>query len=171
MPNVGLDALMYDMINVIQQRTLSAAGLIDVGFVAQRLELAPALWLNATQQNQPVCQAKLRSQLNIDAGTLIKYQFGNKGADAHIDWISFWHCSGATFGCTGYSLDSCPLANSCFALLYQTFTPVISFPGGLISLGNNTTGSLGLFTPQYSPSFVANELKKIFSLLHNGKRR
>jgi hypothetical protein len=130
-----------------------------------RLELAPAIWLNATKQHQPACQAKLRSQINSDAGSLINLQFRNNGADARINWISFWHCSGATFGCAGYSLDSCPLASSCFAPLYQTFAPVINFPGGLTALGNNKAGSLGKFTPQYSPSFVAGELTKTIESL------
>jgi hypothetical protein len=164
LPNAGMDALMFDTIKVIQQSSMSSAGPSDVALVAQRLELAPAIWLNATKQHQPACQAKLRSQINSDAGSLINFQFVYK-AIARIDWISFWHCSGATFGCTNYSLDSCPLANSCFAPLYQTFAPVINNHGGLTVHGNDKADISGRLTPQYSPAFVASELTKTIESL------
>jgi hypothetical protein len=170
MPIVGMDALMSNTINVIQQSSMSLARPDDVALGAQRLELAPALWLNATKHNLPACQAKLHSQIGSDTGTLINYQFGGgqfgkKWANARINWISYWHFSGRTFGCSGNSLDECPLASSCFAPLYQTFAPVINFPGGLTTLGNERASSLGQYTPQYSPSFVASELTKTIDSL------
>jgi hypothetical protein len=95
MPIVGMDALMSNTINVIQQSSMSLARPDDVALGAQRLELAPALWLNATKHNLPACQAKLHSQIGSDTGTLINYQFGGgqfgkKWANARINWISYW---------------------------------------------------------------------------------
>jgi hypothetical protein len=121
--------------------------------------------LNSTILNLPTCQASLRSQINNNAGSLIQNQFGIAMAEARVDWISFWRRSGATFGCAGLNLETCPQAYSCFGHLHQTFAPVLNFPGGVTALGNNKSSIMGRFTPQYSPSFVASELvATIYSL-------
>jgi hypothetical protein len=164
-PDVGIEALLSDTINVIQQCSLSLAGSEDVALVDQRLESASENWLNATIINLSTCQGNLYSQINTNAGSLIRYQFGDALLKDRIDWISFWRCSGATFGCAGLDIETCPQADSCFAHLHQTFAPVLNFPGGVTALGNNKSSIMGRFTPQYSPSFIASELVTTIDLL------
>ena len=89
---------------------------------------------------------------------MFQYQFGDNYAQNRTEWIAQWQCKGATFGCTTYDTLGCPQANTCFDPIYRYFAPILSYGGGTF-FGNFQNLNTGRYTPEYSPSFIAQQLE------------
>lgn len=164
---VGIESLISMAIDVIQKaaETPPQATPSDIVNAGQQLASAPIRWLNATYGNITVCQQALQQTIDADFGELFNYQFGSDATAERVAWISYWRCSGATFGCSGDTLTGCPAAETCFSRVESAFAPFLYAPGQLTSFGNDVNSNTGRFTPLYSESYIANQLVNDVSTL------
>ena len=161
-PN-GLQEYVNDTINLVQDAAKSDSN-IDIAFVEKHvndIQNAPEVWLNyiynETNLDSCVNSVVLEMQSNSDLVSLLSYQFGS--ATDRMNWLAYMHCSGATFGCIGNTLESCPAAVSCFRGAYSKLEPLLTAPGGITAFGYDPKVDTGRFTPMYSTSYISNSLE------------
>ena len=161
-PN-GLQGYVNATINLVQDAAKSDSS-INIKFVEEHvnnIENAPEVWLNyiynVTNLDSCINSVVSKMQSNSDLMSLLNYQFGD--ATDRMEWLAYMHCSGATFGCMGDTVDSCPAAVSCFRGAYSKLQPLITAPGGITAFGYDPKVDTGRFTPMYSTSYVSNSLE------------
>lgn len=168
----GVLALINSSIAVIQAASSNQVSPSNVSLIYEQSQNATATWFNTTWGSQK-CQNEVTSRLlnNSDLVALLTYQFGAVGnifgnnVQNRINWIAYWHCTGATFGCAGPTVAQCPMAATCFSNVAQKISPILNAPGGMTLLGNNPASTQGRRTPMYSPSFLSSLLTKTIATL------
>jgi hypothetical protein len=163
----GVLALISSSIAVIQAASSNKVSPSNVSLIYEQSLNATATWFNTTWGSQK-CQDEVGSRLlsNSNLVALLTYQFGGVGNifvnennfQNRINWIAYWHCTGATFGCAGPTVAQCPMAATCFSNVAQKFSAILNAPGGMTLLGNNPASTQGRRTPMYSPSFLSSLL-------------
>lgn len=164
--DVGINALISDAMSVIQGAAQGTSTIEDIQTVLDKLKNASENWLVGLSDNFDSCVASKSNEMITEANeeqyqyydtNLFQYQFGDKYAQNRAEWIAQWQCKGATFGCTSYDTLGCPQAKTCFDPLYKYFASILSFGGGTF-FGNYQKLTTGRYTPEYSPSFIAQQL-------------
>ena len=127
--DVGINDLINGAMSVIQGAANGTSSIQDIQRVVGNLKNATENWLNYLQSNFSSCVDATSQEINnIVQGSsavsyntnLLQYQFGDNFEATRVNWIAYWKCSGATFGCSlDNSNSSCPQAQTCFDPLYK----------------------------------------------------
>lgn len=155
----GIGTVLHSTIDTIQGAAENQISANAVTVASSKLGNAAQTWLNNVWNDQE-CQTATNSALssNAELTDLLIYQFHEESAN-RVDWITHWRCTGATFGCAGNTIATCPMAATCFDYLVGLFSSMIDAPGGMTALGTNPGSSQGRRTPMYGPSFLSSKLE------------
>ena len=159
----GINALINMTIDTIQRAAASKATVEEIKTLHDALYNAPTNWLQARSDNLSTCISSVSQMIrnvvdsnSVGGVSLLQYQFVNDASAS--DWQASLHCTGATFGCVGDGITSCPQAQTCFAPLYEGFSSLLGAPGGATTFGNNPSSTIGRYTPVYSPGYISTKL-------------
>lgn len=126
----GISALLSSTIDAIQAAAENQISPSAVREASSQIGNATQSWLNNVWNGQE-CQTNAIQTMSSDAELtdLLTYQFHEESVN-RMDWVVHWRCTGATFGCAGNTVATCPMAATCFDYLVGLFSSMMNAPGG-----------------------------------------
>jgi hypothetical protein len=180
LPENGMNDVIKNTMSFIEQ--VANGGVLSfesmnsgVSGLLDQLQNAPNAWLEGASDSYQDCIDKTSRGIDgtvTSASALyyntdmFSYQFGSNFMSNREKWIAHWKCNGATFGCVNSGNNPCHVVTQCFKALSISFASLLTGPGGA-TYGNYPASNMGRYTPEYGPTYYADELSSNVKSLAN----